>query len=139
MHVEYYVFEKSNQQQAYLGLCQLIEKWYQEQLKIAILCSSTQDMQLLDQLLWTFNDQSFIPHAALAEQEPIAPVCLCLDSTTLPEVDVIINLSNIALTSSKPARILVEIVFAEQSMQQLARERYKQYRELGYQLKTIRR
>jgi DNA polymerase-3 subunit chi len=139
MHVEFYVFEKANEQQVDVALCHLIEKWYHAQWSVAILCPSIQKAQKLDQLLWSFNDQSFIPHEVVSTADTKAPILLCLDLSTIPQsFDVILNLSETAITTIKPTQMLVEIVFSEHTMQQLARERYKQYRDQGYQLKTIK-
>ena len=139
MHVEFYVFEQANQQQAYIGLCQLIEKWYQAKLSVAVLCQTREELALLDQLLWTFNEQSFIPHAVLNTEEKLPPVLLCLDLSQLPdERNVVVNLSSMTLSTHKASRFLAEIVFSEQTVQQLARDRYKQYRDQGLQLKTIK-
>jgi DNA polymerase III subunit chi len=139
MHIEFYVFERANQQEARIALCQLIETWYQNGWHIAILCASIQEIQLLDHLLWTFSDTSFIPHNIATDAELKSPVRLFLNSTDIKdEVPVIVNLSTQALTTLTPSHLLVEIVFSDETVQQLARGRYKQYRDHGYQLKTIK-
>lgn len=139
MHVEFYVFENAQEQQINVALCHLVEKWYSERLTVAILCQSIQDAQKLDELLWSFNDQSFVPHELLTPAPTAAPVLLCHDLAALKQpMDVIINLSTSIITAIQPTQFIAEIVFPEQTMQQLARDHYKQYRDLGLQLKTIK-
>lgn len=139
MHVEFYVIENANEQQTYVALCSLIEKWYANGHTIAIVCSSEKNAAALDQLLWTFNDQSFVPHALFKEEHSASPVLLYSTHAAInSSVDVLINLSDMALTSTKPLKLLIEIVFPDQTMQQLARDRYKLYRDAGYPLKTIK-
>lgn len=138
MHIAFYVFEEANEQQAKLALCQLIEQWYRAQWTVAILCSSPLEAKQLDDMLWAFDEQSFIPHAVLATNDT-APVRLCLDlSSLMPKTDVIVNLSSAPLSGIQATQLLAEIVFSEPTVQQSARERYKQYRDQGYPLKTIK-
>lgn len=138
MYIEFYVFEKVDNRQIYVSLCHLIEKWYDKQLRVAIVCSTRETLNSLDQLLWTFKDQSFIPHSNAAEKTPSA-VLLCQGLADLNDkVDVLVNLSAEPIDPSIPKELLVEIVFPDQTMQQLARERYKFYRNQGHQLKTIK-
>ena len=54
-------------------------------------------------------------------------------------VDLIINLSLNLPNSAAPAKQrLVEIVFPDPNVQQLARERFRQYREKMYNINTIK-
>ena len=139
MHVEFYVFEHANHQQTKTALCHLVETWYKNGWRIAILCASPQEMQLLDQLLWTFSDTSFIPHSVATTEHSMSSVRLYVDSSEIKDdLHIIVNLSTQALITVTASHCLVEIVFSDESVQQLARGRYKQYRDHGYQLKTIK-
>ena len=120
--------------------CQLIEQLYQQQKSVFVQVDSESAALHLDDLLWTFKDQAFIPHEICTPDSPSAPVIKILIGTDRSPTHVQPTLIN--LTEHMPAQMegvtqLIEIVDAEPAHKQAARERYKQYRELGHQLETI--
>ena len=95
----YFIETRSNEQRHLL--CHLVDFLYENGKRIQILADSTMAAQHLDGLLWTFSQESFIPHRVLpsnvtgAVPEPVVitvgekvregyPVLVC-DGTTRPE------------------------------------------------------
>ena len=59
----------------------LIEKSLQRGWRVAVQMSSQERLEALDQHLWTYRDDSFLPHATEAEREAeLQPVLLMLAS-----------------------------------------------------------
>ena len=48
-------------------LCRWTERFYMENKRVRIVVDSTQAAQLIDQLLWTFSQSSFIPHVIFSQ------------------------------------------------------------------------
>lgn len=59
-------------------LCRWTERLYMEKKRVRILVDSTIEAQLIDHLLWTFSQGSFIPHVILGpgEAPPAEPIII---------------------------------------------------------------
>lgn len=59
-------------------LCRWTERFYMERKRVRILTDSMAAAQYIDQLLWTFAQSSFIPHAIAGpgEKSPAEPVII---------------------------------------------------------------
>jgi DNA polymerase-3 subunit chi len=135
LKIQFYVLEKSNNQQAMLHACQLIEKHYQVNERVYIHTASQQEAERLDQLLWTFKEDSFVAHA-ISNTKQAAPVQIGFEADHAMAADVLMNLSHEIPAFFEQYQQITEIVFADATVQQLARERFKKYRELGYEITT---
>lgn len=144
MKIDFYVLETSNPQQAMQFTCRLIEKLYsEEQKQIYVQFNSRADAERFDALLWTYRDDSFVPHHFYNPMDDSpAPVTLGFidnaDETPDDQTDILINLSRGIPAFYDQFEHIIEIVFADPLIQQFGRERYKQYRDLGYSINTIK-
>lgn len=94
---------------------------------------------MLDDLLWTFRDGSFIPHT-LASASNDDPVVVGFDTSAdaCPGThnDVLINLAlEVPSFFSRFDRV-AEIVDQDEESRSSARTRYRYYQDRGYQLST---
>ena len=97
------------------------------------------DALALDELLWTFNERSFVPHKVCADErsvDPATPVHLTPDAAAVPAADLLIN-----LTQRLPAQLegyarIAEVIDADEERRRLGRERFKAYRDLKLTLET---
>ena len=97
------------------------------------------DVQKLDDMLWTFNDRSFLPHEIFNGQPAShARVMVMLGAEPGPAShrDLLINLMETMPTELTPYARIAEIVDADPERKRSARERYKQYRERGCTLES---
>jgi DNA polymerase-3 subunit chi len=130
--VDFYVLGTPTPKQRLTFACRLIEKAYMRGLRVAVLSASAEEAQALDELLWTFNDQSFVPHALCAEEaspDAHTPVHLSTGLGDSASADLLVNLSD-----RLPARLerfarVAEIIDADPERRRLGRERFKTYRE----------
>ena len=58
--VDFYVLKSAAARQRFAFACRLTEKAYLKDLKIVIVNDTLADAQTLDEMLWTFNERSFI-------------------------------------------------------------------------------
>ena len=136
--VDFYVLPSAAPQQRWTFACRLTEKAYRKDLRIVILSDSLADARSLDDLLWTFNDRSFIPHQLLEAGTPDAGarVYLAASSGAAPAADLLVNLTaNLPQHWERYARI-AEIIDADEERRRLGRERFKTYREHKVPLET---
>lgn len=137
MKIDFYILEDASKQQALLFACQLIEKKYLENESIYTHFATDKEANQFDQLLWTFREDSFVPHQLTNDNRDGICTIEIGDQQPNPHLNnVMINLSNQLPTCHPQFQHLIEIISADANAQQLARDRYRQYRELGYELNT---
>lgn len=71
--VDFYLVTETGAQAPLLLCCRLLEKAYQQQHKVYVQTPSQQEAEALDELLWTFKDECFIPHNLQGEGPKLPP------------------------------------------------------------------
>lgn len=116
--------------------CRLVRKARAANFQVVLLSGSRKDLATLDDALWTFSEQDFVPHVmagdALAARTPV--VLTHDDAVELPHHQILINLS--AATPGHFARFerMFEIISADGADKSAGRERYRAYQQRGYAL-----
>jgi len=137
--VDFYVLKSAAAQQRWAFACRLTEKAYLKDLKIVIVNDTLADAQALDELLWTFNERSFVPHKVCLDEQsldPATPVHLVLEPAAIPEADLLVNLAPRLPTQLQRYRRIAEIIDADEERRRQGRERFKAYRDLKFALET---
>ena len=118
--------------------CTLVEKAAQENLRTLILCADDEMAANLDELLWSFKPESFIPHCLLNdEMAKHANIWLAVPPVRVNEADVIINLSldpNPDIPRS--CNRIFEVVTQHSDILIATRKRYAAYRKRGLEPQT---
>ena len=119
-----------------LYACRLIRKARAADMKIVVYLQNVQQQQALDEALWTFSEQDFLPHVAAGDAlAPQTPVILTHDAAdVLPHHQVLINLSQQTPEHFARFERMFEIVSTDEDDLVAGRERYKQYQQRGYPL-----
>ncbi len=117
--------------------CQLVEKAYQQNHKIYIQTENLVLAEELDQLLWTYRDNSFLPHSLVQKKlEPRPPIQIGFGPISEDHSDILINLSHdVPNFYHKFSRIL-EVVSSHPDHQTRARERFRFYRTEACEINT---
>ena len=137
--VDFYVLKSTAAQQRWAFACRLTEKAYLKDLKIVIVNDTLADAKALDELLWTFNERSFIPHQICLDDksvDPATPVHLTVESAALPTADLLVNLAHRFPAQLERYARIAEIIDADEERRRLGRERFKAYRDLKFTLET---
>lgn len=137
MRVDFYLLPPSDddERQRCVFACRLAEKAYRQRLTIWLRTSGDEDAGRLDDLLWTFRQGSFVPHAPSNIRASCGnpPVWVGARAAPEPTADLIINLADdIPAEATGHARV-AEIIRPGESARQSGRRRYRQYQALGTQ------
>jgi DNA polymerase-3 subunit chi len=130
--VDFYVLKSATPKQRWIFACRLAEKAYLSDLKVVILQDNLSEARALDELLWTFNERSFVPHELCIDEkfDAMTPVHLGLDAGKLPAVDLLVNLTDRMPEGFDRFARVAEIMDADPERLRLGRERFKSYRDL---------
>jgi DNA polymerase-3 subunit chi len=137
--VDFYVLKSATPRQRWAFACRLTEKAYLKNLKVLVLSDTLQDAQALDELLWTFNERSFVPHKVCADEksvDPATPVHLTATPSVIPAADLLINLGRRLPAQFQGYTRIAEVIDADEECRRLGRERFKAYRDLKLPLET---
>lgn len=132
--VDFLVLADADPRERLRTACRLAEEIYDEGLKVTVRAAAPDEAAALDELLWTFSDRSFIPHAqwpAEAGAEEHAAVLIASDSLPATHRDALINLgAGVPPDFSSYGRV-VEIVGGSEQYKLAARARWRTYRDAG--------
>ena len=116
-----------------LFACRLIEKVYRMRHQIYIHTKSNSQSEELDNLLWSFRQDRFIPHSLQAKPEQ-APIRIGHDHEPEDHQDVLINLSGQVPDFFSRFDRVAEIVPIDETDRHTARQNYQFYKDRGYSL-----
>ena len=112
-------------------VCELARKSYDKGLWTLILARDTAQAEALDELLWSFDDDAYIPHQITGDEEDeLTPVLIATPDMDVPSRALVINLRDDTYLGACD-RVL-EVVPADASARGPLRERWKQYKALGF-------
>jgi DNA polymerase-3 subunit chi len=117
--------------------CQLSTKAFARGLKVTVFCPDPDTAARFDRLLWMTPAIGFVPHCA--PDDPLAaetPVIVDCRGDNLLHDDVLLNLRPEWPPFFGRFRRLIEIVSLEDGDRAAARERFRFYRDRGYEIRS---
>ncbi|MGD9842876.1 MAG: DNA polymerase III subunit chi [Steroidobacteraceae bacterium] len=139
--IEFHILSNTGADASMRHACQLVDQACQQQHAVFLRVESDAAAQHMDELLWTFRDQAFIPHEIISAQSPSHPRIMALigkdEKLLAPFQSLLINLSSTLPVQLNDVQRIIEIVDTDLLHKQHARDRYKLYRDQGYQLETL--
>ena len=128
--VDFYQLESGRMEPDRLA-CRLAVMAWERGHRVSIVTGDEQQAAAMDELLWAFPEQRFVPHGRSGAPEAVgAPVVI---STRAPRTaaEVVINLTAEALPGLETIQRLLEIVPFDESEREAARGKYKTYLQQG--------
>ncbi|MBK0097958.1 DNA polymerase III subunit chi [Erwinia sp. S63] len=119
-------------------VCDLAETRWRDGKRILIACENEEQANRLDEALWQRPANAFVPHNLAGEGPRYgAPVELAWPQRrgSSPR-DLLISLLPQFADFATGFHEVIDFVPYEESLKQLARDRYKAYRSVGFQLNT---
>jgi len=116
--------------------CSIAAFYYQQNSKVFIYTDNQQDAFSVDEYLWQFDGDSFVPHNLLGEGPRYGtPVEISWQTPTHPR-QVLINLSTNAPDFAINFQQIIDFVPAQEQLKIAARTRYSTYKKMGLTLST---
>lgn len=137
MRVDFYVLSTT----AAYGLlaCRLLEKAYLRGHRVFVHCQTAKAASSLDELLWTFKPDSFIPHCLQDDESKTAhsPIQLGYGPQEPQGFnDILINLAEAIPTFYINFQRIIEIVEADEPAKLRGRDHFRCYRNAGCTVAT---
>lgn len=129
--VSFYVGSQNSLQARLLLACKLTEKARAHNMQVYIHTDGYATTKLLDELMWTWSELSFMPHA---EPPNEAPVLIGHDFEPIENCDYLINLSMERPLFFSRFERMAEILDQTPEILEMGRDRYRFYQDRGYEL-----
>ena len=130
---DFYLIAKERfREEPLLLVCELAKRGFAANLPILVLARDAAQAEALDDLLWSFDPDEYLPHqiAELDEGDDDTPILIATPDMDIPARALLINLRDAAPGGSFE-RVL-EVVPADPSARGPLRERWKHYQSLGF-------
>jgi DNA polymerase-3 subunit chi len=134
-HIDFYTLESESGGDRFLLTCQLVDRFHASGARVLIHCPQPEWARHLDRLLWTFRDESFLPHGLVGQADPrVTPILISADGGPEREDQVLINLSLQVPGFFGRFERLCEPIDLDPNVRNAGRERFRYYRDRGYPL-----
>lgn len=132
--VNFYILHTNDWQAKNYLACQLAEKAWQQGYHIYIHTASLTDAQHIDMLLWTFKQESFVPHDM--DISSSAPIHIGYTEQIAENMEVLINLTEVVPAFITKFKRIADIVDDIEPAREAGRIRYRLYKQQGHELKV---
>ena len=128
--VDFYLLGDSKLSADHLA-CRLAMMAWERQQEVFVIAGSKSHIRKLDELMWQYPDDRFLPHALCNDTYAAkAPVRIGLGEDLKP-VGVVINLCTEAVSQPTKYNRILEIVPFAKPEREASRSKFKVYRDLG--------
>lgn len=135
-HVAFYLLKQSVPDGKLRAACRLTRKAVARGYTAYIQTGDSEQARRLDDLLWTFDQGSFLPHRLDGDDPDPAPVVIGDAAPESDAPDVLIVLGRDIPEHFAMYRRIAEVVDGTDEDKRLARQRYKAYKERGCEPET---
>ena len=135
--IDFYVLSSDQPRDGDIFACRLAEKAHRAGLRVLLAVDDPERAQQLNELLWTFREDSFLPHDLQGEGKQAAVEINCGEDPGMHH-GLLINLcSEVPGWFSRFER-LAEIVVQQPEALARSRSRFSHFRDRGYPLQSHR-
>lgn len=136
--VEFYVLPEdlADEHAHLLQACLQAANLYRQNIRAYIYTDDINQAHEIDELLWAFDPQSFVPHNLVGEGMKQGSAIEIGHLAPQNRRPVLINLSKHVPNFVNQYQQIIDFVPTDESLKQAARERFKQYRAQGFALNT---
>ncbi len=117
-----------------LHACYQAAYFYRQNQRVFIYCSDQQLAHRVDELLWAFEPDSFVPHNLVGEGPKSGAAVEISWQIPTNRRPILINLTSTVPNFANQFSQIVDFVPIDEQLKQNARERFKAYRQLGFQV-----
>ncbi|SDW54117.1 DNA polymerase III subunit chi [Marinobacter mobilis] len=116
-----------------LHAVRLVDKAWQQGDRVCVVCDNDQQAQELDDLLWQFSPDAFIPHRVVSDINTTCsePVALLLCPPVAEQWDTVVMLATTLPADASRFKRLALVAHNDPATLNQARSHYKQLRAMG--------
>ena len=113
--------------------CRLVDKAWRSGLPMHIHTVNEQSCQFMDQLLWSWREYSFLPHAIMNDDDSDqhCPITLGFRQPTTAQKPLLINLSPEVPDFFRDFSRVCEVVVQHPDQKAISRAKFRAYRQTG--------
>ena len=130
--IDFYILAAKDPASRLHFACRLTEKAYALQHEVYAHAETPEEARQLDDMLWTFRQGSFVPHTLIDDGDQRAPVRIGTPEQAQTEGELLINLTAAAPDFAANFSRVAEIVDNTEAAKKAGRERFRQYRSMGF-------
>lgn len=131
--LDFYSLASDSRGDRFLLVCRLVERICAQSLRALILCPDPEEARHCDRLLWTFKQESFLPHGLIGQVDAqLTPILISADAESTHHCSVLVNLGRELPPSIERFERLCDLVDQDATIRQAGRERFRAYRAQGY-------
>lgn len=135
--VSFYILKGSEAHDRQVFACRLIEKAYKQGHHIYIHTDNAEQAELVNQTLWSFRADSFVPHQLTdGLNADNCPVLIGHNTKPPRLMDLLINLGTEQPSFFSQFERVAEFINDDKQLKIMGRERYRFYQQRGYELTT---
>lgn len=135
--VDFYILKRGADGNRFQLACRIAEKAYRQGRRVLIQAGTDEEANHIDRLLWTFKQNSFLPHGFPNKVDTaITPILINQASNPGNEHDVLINLCHETPDFFSRFERVAELIDHDPQVKQAGRQRFRFYRDRGYPLNS---
>ena len=129
----FHILARSGEEARLQHAARLAEKAWQEGDRVGIYCDDEQRAATLDDLLWSWRPDAFLPHERIRgnDQRPTSPVAVIECEPSEKDWDTLIVLASVLPASADRFARLALIASNDEEILNQARQHFRQLRDLG--------
>lgn len=131
--IDFYILGHSDELARFNFACRLTERVYGEGHQVYIHVENAEQAQRLDDLMWTYKPEAFVPHNLVTEAQT-AQVQIGWQDHPPHHFDVMINLSSPQPSFFSRFGRVLEIVIQDETVLEQTRKHFKFYKDRGYEV-----
>jgi len=135
--ISFYILKGDIEHDRQVLACRLVSKAYKQGQNIYIHTDSSEQADQMNQALWSFRPESFIPHTLVdSKGSNDSQILIGHDSSPPRLMDLLINLATEQPLFFSQFERVAEFVNDDGDIKASARKRYQFYKQRGYHLDT---
>lgn len=134
--ISFYILKSVQATERQVFACRLAEKAYRLGHQVYIHVQNAEECEQLNQALWSFRADSFVPHQTANSHDADCPVLIGHDSSPPRLMDLLINLHPEQPLFFSQFERMAEIIDENEAVKLAGRKRFQFYKQRGYDLET---
>ncbi len=135
--IDFYLLASQDPNARWDFCCRLIEKVQRLGHRILVSVDTQEEAEALNQLLWSFKPESFVPHKIINDPQYAAmPVEITYSNESGDHQDVLLNLGKEIPAFFSRFKRMGEFVTEDEATKVWTREHYRFYKDRGYPIET---